>query len=230
MRDTARQALVVITVLLALAALVGWWFAIARAGQLETARSSLDAAQGRAQGLQQQTTSLQQQLTTAEAARDSAKREASEAQRALDEARRSNTGSAELEKRLAAANARADAAETSLKQAREESRAKSESPHADARRSPSDDLPLPGLPSGSSPRDYLVAAQQAIKSGRVDLARAALGRAEVRTLNAAHSGAPPTPEEHRRIAAIDHAIALLKRNERSAALKAVDGILSGTRR
>ena len=89
-------------------------------------------------------------------------------------------------------------------------------------------LPLPGLPSGATGRDYLVAAQQSIRAGRLGKAQACLERAEVRLLNATDRVAPS--HAHRQdIADVQRALDQLGADNRHGALRTVDHLLSVAR-
>lgn len=82
-------------------------------------------------------------------------------------------------------------------------------------------LPLPGLPAGATSRDYLVAAQQAIRNSQIGKAQAALERAETRLLNQASLEDRPTKVgSHPAVIAIEQALDHLA-NRNSMAAEAI---------
>lgn len=88
------------------------------------------------------------------------------------------------------------------------------------------ELPLPGLPAGARPRDYLVAAQQAIRAGQSGRAQAALERAETRLLNEAElTDKPGKPAKHPGVVEIERALDQLGRRNDKAAIQIVDRLL-----
>ena len=85
-------------------------------------------------------------------------------------------------------------------------------------------LPLPGLPAGASGRDYLVAAQQAIKGGDLGKAQAALERAETRILNGEQLN--KGRRDHPAVVGIERALRDLGNHDRTKALRTVNGLLT----
>ncbi len=89
-------------------------------------------------------------------------------------------------------------------------------------------LPSPGLGDGSSPRDFLVAARQALASNRTGEAQEALERAESRSLAgnvlASDISQPSQQASTRNIAAARRALAT---GDKSAAIQAIDFALKG---
>lgn len=88
------------------------------------------------------------------------------------------------------------------------------------------ELPLPGLPPGATPRDYLLAAQQALHDGKTGQAQAALERAETRMLNQASlTGQNAHPASHPGIVEIEHALDQLGTGNTEGALHTIDALL-----
>jgi len=89
------------------------------------------------------------------------------------------------------------------------------------------ELPLAGLPPGATPRDYLVAAQQAVRAGSTGRAQAALERAETRMLNKASLARDPAhPASHPGIAEVEHALDQLGNGDTEGVLRTIDGLLT----
>lgn len=86
-------------------------------------------------------------------------------------------------------------------------------------------LPLPGLAPDARPRDYLVAAQQALRAGDTGRAQAALERAETRMLNRDSANGTYTPGRHPGVAEIEAALDQLGRQDTPAALAIVERLL-----
>ena len=87
------------------------------------------------------------------------------------------------------------------------------------------ELPLPDLPRGATGRDYLLAAQQSIRAGRLGKAQACLERVEVRLLNVTDRARPSRQE----IADVQRALEQLGADNRHGALRIVDHLLSVAR-
>ena len=88
-------------------------------------------------------------------------------------------------------------------------------------------LPLPNLPPGAGTRDYLLAAQRALRAGDLGEAQAALERAEVRLLNRLSStGRLPPTGRHPGVAEIERALDELGARNTQAALGTVADLLS----
>ncbi len=89
------------------------------------------------------------------------------------------------------------------------------------------ELPLPGLPKGATARDYLVAAQQAIRDRSTSRAQAALDRAEIRMLNKASLARSLVhPASHPDIAEVEHALDQLGNGDAEGVLRTIDGLLT----
>lgn len=222
MKSNWRAAIISMAVVLVLVGAAGWYLAIVRASALETARNTLRADDARAASLGQDRDALQQQVTGLKAQLSTAQESVGQAQAALAAAKSAAEDTATLKTQLAEANARAAAAATQLQTLQQQTTRKA------AKAPPRGGAPMFDLPASASVHDYLVVSQQAIEAGNLAKARAALGRAEVRSLNAAQLGNPPTEEERERSHRIQRSIDMLNAGKRASASHVIETLLAGT--
>jgi len=226
---------VVTASVLALAAAGGWFETSVQDHAISALAHSAEAQRA---GLQARATALGQDLSHANAQAQAFALQARTARADAEAARQKATtlagqladAQADEKRALAAADLRIDA----LQAARTEHRLVAVRPSpqgasnitaASVRSDIAPELPLPDLPPGATGRDYLIAAQQSIRAGRLGKAQACLERAEVRLLNvtdrAQHSRA------HRQdIADVQRALDQLSADNRHGALRTVDHLLS----
>jgi len=195
-------AALVVLAAVAVVAMLGWDTAIHRADQQTTRAAALEAAADQTTGLQQKVATLQQDLTDARGHERALQAQLAETQAALTQAQGKAAEAAAAEKRATVAEKAASDAERTRAELQGELNAARSATARTAERSPppqpasnisaataqsdvAPELPLPGLPPGATPRDYLVAAQQAVRAGSTGRAQAALERAETRMLNKA---------------------------------------------
>lgn len=195
--------LIVIAVLAAVAviAMLGWDRAIHRADEQTTRAAALQAAARETASLRQTFTSLQPDLTDARGHEQALQAQLRETKAALTQAQGNAAETAAAEERAAAAEKVASTAERMRAELQEQLNAALAATARVAERSPpqpantmsaatarsgiAPELPLPELSYDATPRDYLVAAQQAVRNGMTSRAQAALERAETRMLNQA---------------------------------------------
>jgi hypothetical protein len=224
---------------LAVAAGAGWYEVAAR-DTAQTAAGHL--TQQREAGLDARVATLTQDLAHANAAAQSLEDQAAQARTAASAARQQV---AALDQRLAATQAAAKLHEQhaladadrriDALTAADASRAGPATRHrprgisnlsvASVRSDIAPVLPLPGLPRNATGRDFLVAAQQSIRFGRLGEAQASLERAEVRMLNTP-AGANARPARRPTVVAVAHALAQLGGHDVHGALVTVDRLLA----
>lgn len=234
----------IIAVVVAVVALLGWDRAIERADE----RSALMwAAQAKVDDLPR----LQQQVETLTAQLEDARRREQELERQAEQARAA-AARVELQRAeakptdlvtanaVAAAEQRATAAERALTEAQARVQALEQAARVAGQarrpgaltRALNDDvagLPNSGLPAGATARDYLVAAHQALRAGEVGRAQAALERAETRLLNRNSLAVASTGEARRNgILQIDEALDQLTGDDIAGALDRVERLLTRT--
>ena len=237
----AMLAVIVVLAGTSAVAMSGWSTAISRADEQTNRAATLRSAADQANGLQQKVAAVQKDLVDARARETALQTQLADSKASL----------AGAEDKVSAAENRATAAETAAaatEQARGQLQAKLDAtPSAavraagpvappqpasnisaeSARSTIAPELPLPGLPPGATPRDYLVAAQQAVREGRGGRAQAALERAETRLLNQASlAGEPERPASHAGISEIEHALDQLGSGDTEAALRTINGLLA----
>lgn len=232
----------------AVVAMLGWNTAISYADQQAAKASAAQSAAARVPGLEQQVTALQNGLAAGKEREQALTTQAASAASGLAEARAKAAALDAAEQRAAAAEkAAADGG-----RARAEAQARVDTLEAAARaadlrpapaRPPpgapasgaggaslpgaAPEPPLPELPPGATARDYLVAAQQAIRAGEAGKAQAALERAETRLLNRASLAAGPSrPLRHPGVTEIEQALDQLEADDRDGALATVERLLA----
>ncbi|NPD69816.1 hypothetical protein HN018_23950 (plasmid) [Lichenicola cladoniae] len=221
MKSNWRAAVIILTVLIMLVGAAGWYLAIVRASELATARDTLQADEARTAALGHDKDILQQQVNGLQAQVATARQSAGQAQAALATAKGSVDDMATLRTLLAAANTRADAADTQLRALRQVPPKPEQGKAANTLAA----TPTFDLPAAASAHAYLTAARQAIAAGNTTRARAALGRAEVRSLNAGQLGDPPTAKERARSHQIQNAIDMLDAGRTSSARRLIETLL-----
>lgn len=237
----------IIAVGVATVAMLGWNSAIDRADQALANAFAAQSHADQAAALQQRQAALQTSLEESQARERALATQLTEAKAALAQAS-SNTDELATARRevataqQAAADAKQarDAAEQRLAALDERLRSTAGATApvqqagnivaANPPRLIAPELPLPGLPEGARPRDYLVAAQQAIRSGATGKAQAALERAETRMLNEAELGRKPgRPARHPGVMEIERALDYLGRRNDKAATAVIDQLLTRQR-
>lgn len=223
MKSNWRAAVVILTVLLVLVGGAGWYLAIVRGSELRAVRDTLQADDSRTAALGHDKDALKQQVSGLQVQLATARQSADQAQAALAAAKGSADDMATLRTQLAAANTRADVANTRLRTLQQAPPKPGlvRTPHTLAA------APTFDLPASANAHAYLAAARQAIAAGNMTRARAALGRAEVRSLNAAQLGDPPTAEQRARSHQIQHAIDMLDAGRTSSVRHLIDMLLIG---
>lgn len=223
MKSNWRAAIISLAVLLVLVGAAGWYLAVVRASELAAARNIRQADDMRMASLGNDKDALQQKVDGLQAQLATARQSADQAQAALAIARSNAEDAAALHTQLADANARAAAATTQLQALRQKqpTRESMKAPQSHAA------APMFDLPASAGAHAYLAAAQQAMEAGNLAKARAALGRAEVRSLNAAQLGRPPTAEERERSRKIQNAIDLLDAGRKASAREVIKTLLAG---
>ena len=234
----AMLAALVVLLGAAVVAMLGWNTAIHRADE-QTARAvALQAAADQATGLKENVAALQKNLADARTREDALQTELAGSKATAADAR--NEAKA-ADSRVAAA----DKAASDAGQARVEAKVASPpaiAPAPELRPGPQSasnisaatvqsdiapGLPLPGLPPGATARDYLVAAQQAVREGRTGRAQAALEHAETRMLNQASlSRTPGHPASHPGVTDAEHALDQLGNSDTEGALHTIDELLT----
>jgi len=234
----------VVLATVAVVAMLGWDTAIHRADQQTTRAAALQAAADKTTGLQQKVETLQQDLTDVQGHERTLQAQLAETKAALTQAQRKAAETAVVEERAAAAEKAASDAERVRAELQGELNAARSATARTAERSPSPqpasnisaataqpdvapELPLPGLPPGATPRDYLVAAQQAVHAGSTGRAQAALERAETRMLNEASLARDPAhPASHPGVVEVEHALDQLGNGDTEGVLRTIDGLLT----
>ena len=228
----ATLATLVVLATVAVVAMLGWDTAIHRADQQTTRAAALQAAADQATGLQQQVATLQRDLTDARGHGQTLQAQLAETKTALTQAQGKAAEAAAAEERAAAAEKAASDAEQARAELQGELNAARSAAARKAERSPpqsdiAPELPFPGLPPGATPRDYLVAAQQAVREGSTGLAQAALERAETRMLNEASlARSLARPASHPGITEVEHALDQLGTGDTEGVLRTIDGLLA----
>ena len=212
----------------------GWYEAVQRGNAKSTVEVALNVEKQQRHALQQQVVALQQDLAKARESEQALRSQKLDVQASLsaNEAQSSEVDALKqradkAEQAQAAAQARVRELETAVAQAKAQAApAPSPGPAATANAKVSPTLPSPDLPPGATSRDYLVAAQQAIRENKPGLARAALGRAEVRLLNRlSNAGKLPPLGKHPGVSEIEQVLDSLGQNDKQAALNALDDLL-----
>lgn len=236
--------LLAIAVIVAVVAMLGWDTAIHRADEQTTRAAALQTAADQTTGLQQKVATLQQDLTDARGQEQALQAQLAEAKAALTQAQGKAAEAAAAEQRATVAErvasdaermraelqGKLDAALSAAARTAERSAPSQPASNISAATAQSDiapELPLPGLPPGATPRDYLVAAQQAVREGRTGGAQAALERAETRMLNQASlTRGPAHPASHPGVAEVEHALDQLGDGDTEGVLRTIDGLLT----
>lgn len=236
--DNKRRwpASAVVTASVLAVAAIGGWVETSMQANARSALAHSDAAQ-RA-GLQARATALGQDMSHANAEAQAfalqAKTARADAQAAQQRATALAGQLADTQAQEKRALAAADHSIDTLKAARTDHRRIADQPPpqgasnitaASVRSDIAPELPLPDLPPGATGRDYLVAAQQSIRAGRLGEAQACLERAEVRLLNVTDRTRPSRQE----IADVQRALDQLGADNRHRALRIVDHLLSVAR-
>ena len=240
----AMLAALVVLAAVAVVAMLGWDTAIHRADGQTTRAAALQAAADQAAGLQQKVATLQQGLADARERERASQAQLAETKAALTQAQGKAAEAAAVEERAVVAEKAASDAEQARAELQGELNAARSATARTAERSPppqpasnisaatarsdiAPELPLPGLPAGATPRDYLVAAQQAVRAGSAGRAQAALERAETRMLNEASlTRDPARPASHPGIAEVEHALDQLGNGDTEGVLRTIDGLLT----
>ena len=239
----AMLAALVVLAAVAVVAMLGWDTAIHRADQQTTRAAALQAAADQVAGLQQRVAALQQDLADVRGHEQNLQAQLAETKAALTQAQGRAAAAAAAEERAAVAEKAASDAERTRADLQGELNAARSAIARTAERSPpqsasnlsaataqsdvAPELPLPGLPPGATPRDYLVAAQQAVRAGSTGRAQAALERAETRMLNEASLTRDPAhPASHPGIAEVEHALDQLGNGDTEGVLRTIDGLLT----
>lgn len=179
--------------------------------------------------LQQKVATLQRDLSDARGHEQAVQARLAETKAALT---RAQGEAAVAEERAATAEKAASDAERTRAELQEELNTalpatRSNNSAATAQSNVAPELPLPGLPPGATARDYLVAAQQAVRDGSAGRAQAALERAETRMLNEASLTRDPAhPASHPGIAEVEHALDQLGNRNTEGVLRTIDGLLT----
>lgn len=237
----AMLAAIVVLAVAAAVAFNGWNTALRRADMQAERADRLRAAADDASALQAQVVSLRKDLGDEQAGNRVLQTRLAEGRAALADL----TAKATVATQEAAA---AQAAEAGAERARAEAQAKQDAalptppPARAGLTSPqpasnssgatigsdiAPALPLPGLPPGATPRDYLVAAQQAVRQGENGRAQSALEHAETRLLNRASlAGTTGRSASHPGVAEIEHALDQLGAGDTNGVLQTIDGLLS----
>ena len=237
-------AALVVLATVAVIAMLGWDTAIRRADEQTTRAVALQAAADQAAGLRERTATLQQDLTDARgheqasqaqladirAALTQAQAKAAEAGAAEERAAAAERAAADAERTRAELQGKLNAALASTVRTGERGPPPQPASNISAATAQSDiapELPLPGLPPGATARDYLVAAQQAVRTGSAGRAQAALERAETRMLNEASlTRNTARPASHPGIAEVEHALDQLGNGDTEGVLRIIDGLLT----
>lgn len=222
MKSNWRAAIISLAVVLVLVGAAGWYLAIVRAAELKVAGNTLQADDARAASLDHDKDALQQTVSGLQAQLATAQESVRQTQAALATAKAGADDATALKTQLADANARAAAADAHL-HALEQKQVRQASDKGPRPRGAASSL---NLPVSASAHAYLVAAKQAIGSGNLAQARAALGRAEVRSLNAAQLNNPPTAGARERSHQIQQAIDLLDAGKKASASRLIDTLLA----
>ncbi len=211
----------------------GWYEAVQRGNAKSTVEVALNVEKQQRQALQQQAAALQRDLAKARESEQALRSQKLDAQTLLsantvqaNEADALKQRAEKAEQAQAAAEGHVHVKELEAAAAQAKAQAAASIPGSDtAQLNASPALPTPGLPPNASSRDYLVAAQQAIRGDNPGLARAALGRAEVRLLNRlSDAGKVPPLGKHPGVSEIEQVLSLLQ-NDKQAALNALDALL-----
>ena len=209
----------------------GWYEAVQRGNAKSTVEVALNVEKQQRQALQQQAAALQRDLAKAQESEQALRSQKLDAQASLSANTVQANESDALKQRAEKAEQAQAAAEGHVKEleaaaAQAKAQAAASTPGSGtAQSNASPALPTPGLPPNASSRDYLVAAQQAIRGDNPGLARAALGRAEVRLLNRlSDAGKVPPLGKHPGVSEIEQVLSLLQ-NDKWAALNALDALL-----
>lgn len=234
----AMLALVVVLVGTSTVAMLGWSAAINRADEQASRAAALRSASDRADGLQQTVAATQKELAAAQAREVVLETQLTDSKALLAEAQDKVSAAQDradaAEKAFAAAEqtrgqlqARLDTASSAIARVVDPVASPQPASNISAQSTIAPELPLPGLPPGATPRDYLVAAQQAVREGRSGRAQAALERAETRLLNQASlAGKPAHPAARVGVSEIEQALDQLGKGNTEAALQTINGLLT----
>lgn len=222
MKSNWRAAIIALVVVLVLVGGAGWYLAIMRASELAVARNTLQTDDASVASIGHDKEALQQTVNNLQAQLATAQRSADQAQAALATAKGEAEDEATLRTQLADANARAAATAAQLQALKHKQATKTSTKEIPSRVAPV----TFDLPRSASTHQYLVAAKQAIGSGNLAKARAALGRAEVRSLNTAQLNGPPSSEQQERSHTIQQAIDMLDAGKKASALDTITTLLA----
>lgn len=222
-------------------AMSGWSSAISRADEQTNRAATFGAAADQMDGLRQKVAAVQKDLAEAQAREKVLQTQLADSKASLggaedkvstavSRANAAEKAAADAEQARGQLQAKLDAVPAAV--ARSDAPAASPQPASNisaesARSTIAPELPLPGLPPGATPRDYLVVAQQAVREGRGGRAQAALERAETRLLNQASlAGEPEHPASHAGISEIERALDQLGSGDTKAALQTINDLLA----